>query len=90
MKFMFNILIYYFNLTISSSSEDNLTVDDLMLLCDLFYLPFEHGSQALKLLQEFNWLKCNAPVLIGLKKNAPPGQKNGTVNKSEVSNINSK
>ncbi|XP_077283944.1 O-GlcNAcase isoform X2 [Arctopsyche grandis] len=66
-----------------TNSDDNLTVDDLMLLCDLFYLPFEHGSQALKLLQEFNWLKCNAPVLIGLGKNSSQGARKGVVNKSE-------
>lgn len=34
-----------------------------MLLCDLFYLPFEHGSKALQLLSEFYWLKTNANVL---------------------------
>ncbi|KAH8369436.1 hypothetical protein KR009_010820 [Drosophila setifemur] len=41
-----------------------ITVEDLVLLCDLFYLPFEHGSRGLKLLVEFNWLKANANVLL--------------------------
>jgi len=36
----------------------------LSLLCDLFYLPFEHGGQALQLLQEFNWLKSNAYLVM--------------------------
>ena len=40
-----------------------LTTADLLLLCDLFYLPFEHGTYGIQLLQEFNWLKSNAQVL---------------------------
>lgn len=32
-------------------------------MCDLFYLPFEHGSQGIQLLQEFNWLKTNAHLV---------------------------
>nr|SVE83515.1 EOG090X01OH [Daphnia pulex] len=40
-----------------------LGVDDLCLLCDLFYLPFEHGPQGMQLLQEFNWLKLNAHLV---------------------------
>lgn len=38
----------------------DLTEEDLLLLCDLFYLPFEHGPQSVQYLQEFNWLKSNA------------------------------
>ncbi|XP_050304406.1 protein O-GlcNAcase isoform X2 [Anthonomus grandis grandis] len=44
--------------------DNDLTYEDLALLCDLFYLPFEHGSQALQLLQEFHWLKSNAHIVI--------------------------
>lgn len=40
-----------------------LTVDDLCLLCDVFYLPFEHGPQGMQLLQEFNWLKLNSHLV---------------------------
>ncbi|XP_018901156.1 protein O-GlcNAcase isoform X2 [Bemisia tabaci] len=42
------------------SPEEELRYEDLALLCDLFYLPFEHGVQGVQLLQEFNWLKSNA------------------------------
>lgn len=52
------------NNTENESKEPALTYDDLALLCDLFYLPFEHGGQALQLLQEFNWLKSNAHLVI--------------------------
>ncbi|XP_046383582.1 protein O-GlcNAcase isoform X2 [Ischnura elegans] len=43
--------------------DEGLSHDDLALLCDLFYLPFEHGHQGLQLLQEFHWLKANAHVV---------------------------
>ena len=44
--------------------EDNLTVDDLQLLADLFYLPFEHGRHGINFLTEFNWLKVNSHLVI--------------------------
>ncbi|KAK2709925.1 protein O-GlcNAcase-like isoform X3 [Artemia franciscana] len=46
-----------------SNSEFEITVEDIFLLCDLFYLPFEHGTEGLKLLQEFSWLKQNSHLL---------------------------
>ncbi|CAG2170294.1 unnamed protein product, partial [Oppiella nova] len=51
--------------TESSSEIDDesrchqLTVEDIALLVDLFYLPFEHGGQGLQFLNEFHWLKAN-------------------------------
>lgn len=47
-----------------SNQVGQVTVDDLHLLCDLFYLPFEHGTISLVLLSEFHWLKNNASVLV--------------------------
>ncbi|XP_026323018.1 protein O-GlcNAcase isoform X2 [Hyposmocoma kahamanoa] len=41
-----------------------LTADDLLLLCDLFYLPFEHGSRGLRLLHDFNWLITHASSML--------------------------
>lgn len=46
---------------------------DIALLCDLFYLPFEHGNRSLQLLNEFNWLKSNAFVLSGYKRKTDLG-----------------
>ena len=37
-----------------------LTVDDLLLLVDFFYLPHQHGKRALQILTDFKWLKANA------------------------------
>lgn len=36
-----------------------LTLEDVALLVDLFYLPFEHGHQGMAFLQEFHWLRSN-------------------------------
>ncbi|XP_052863391.1 protein O-GlcNAcase [Anopheles cruzii] len=46
-----------------NGSEKEITAADIMLLCDLFYLPFEHGAKALQLLTEFHWLRNNAYVV---------------------------
>lgn len=56
----------------SATDEDEenlkLSVDDILLFCDLFYLPFEHGKQGVQLMNEFHWLKTNANVLHKNKK----------------------
>ncbi|GAB6025437.1 hypothetical protein CHUAL_011182 [Chamberlinius hualienensis] len=48
-----------------------LTVNDIALLVDLFYLPFEHGSQGLLIMQELNWLKNNAHLVMKKGRSAP-------------------
>nr|XP_019939226.1 PREDICTED: protein O-GlcNAcase-like isoform X1 [Paralichthys olivaceus] len=40
-------------------TAEPLTLDDLKLLSDLFYLPYEHGSTARTMLQELDWLTNN-------------------------------
>lgn len=37
-----------------------LNTDDLLLLVDLFYLPYNHGQQAKQIVSDFKWLKFNA------------------------------
>ena len=37
-----------------------LSTDDLLLLVDLFYLPYNHGQQAKQIVSDFKWLKFNA------------------------------
>lgn len=63
------------SLIATSADKLPITSDDISLLCDLFYLPFEHGNRALQLLNEFNWLKSNAVVLV----NASPPHRKGSV-----------
>jgi hypothetical protein len=58
------LLLYSHDCTQCCRTEkEQLTHEDLALLCDLFYLPFEHGGQGLQLLHEFNWLKSNAHLV---------------------------
>ncbi|KAM9314699.1 protein O-GlcNAcase isoform 2-T2 [Pholidichthys leucotaenia] len=38
-------------------TAEPLTLDDLKLLSNLFYLPYEHGQTARAMLQELDWLK---------------------------------
>uniref|UniRef100_A0A8C6KNK7 Protein O-GlcNAcase n=1 Tax=Nothobranchius furzeri TaxID=105023 RepID=A0A8C6KNK7_NOTFU len=40
-----------------------LTLEDLCLLAELFYLPYEHGPKAMQMLKEFNWLRANSSVV---------------------------
>ena len=41
-------------------TAEPLTLDDLKLLSDLFYLPYEHGSTARTMLQQLDWLTTNS------------------------------
>lgn len=41
--------------------SDPFTLDDIRLLVDYFYLPHKHGSKAVRILEEFCWLKEKAP-----------------------------
>lgn len=38
-------------------TAEPLTLNDLKLLSELFYLPYEHGATARTMLQELDWLK---------------------------------
>lgn len=61
-----------------------MTAEDLLLLCDLFYLPFEHGPQGVQYLTEFNWLKSNA-YLVSNENLRKLKKTNSTESKPEVS-----
>ena len=41
--------------------SDPFSYDDLKVLVDFFYLPHQHGERAMKVLEEFCWLKESAP-----------------------------
>ncbi|CAG0881623.1 unnamed protein product [Darwinula stevensoni] len=49
-------------MVVEDESKCDIVFEDLTLLADLFYLPFEHGIQGLALLNEFHWLKMNASL----------------------------
>lgn len=44
-------------------TAEALTLDDLSLLAELFYLPYEHGPKAVQMLKEFNWLRANTSIV---------------------------
>lgn len=44
-------------------TAEPLTLEDLSLLAELFYLPYEHGNKAIQMLREFNWLRANSSVV---------------------------
>ena len=44
------------------------TLNDLQVLVDYFYLPHIHGEKGQFILEEFCWLKHNAPGSKALKK----------------------
>jgi len=52
---------------------DAINEHDLQLICDLFYLPCEHGPEALDILSEFYWLKSNAGVMLPGGVEGEPG-----------------
>lgn len=43
-------------------TAEPLTLNDLKLLSELFYLPYEHGPTARTMLQELDWLKNQSPA----------------------------
>lgn len=47
------------------STAEPLSLDDLKLLADLFYLPYEHGQTARTMLQELAWLKNHSAEEVG-------------------------
>lgn len=45
------------------NNSETITLEDILLLVDFFYLPFEYGSQGVQLLNEFQWLKTNSYLI---------------------------
>lgn len=44
-------------------TAEAVNLDDLQLLADLFYLPYEHGPKGAQMLKEFQWLRANSSVV---------------------------
>ena len=59
------------------SDEKKLTEEDVMLLVELFYLPYEHGPKAVAMLEEVHWLKSNAFSVCEAKQSGNPSNKVG-------------
>ncbi|TRY74205.1 hypothetical protein DNTS_004370 [Danionella cerebrum] len=55
-------------------SAEALNLEDLTLLAELFYLPYEHGPKAAQMLKEFNWLRANSNY-VSVNSNAKDPEK---------------
>ncbi len=56
-------------------TSERLTKEDVMLLVELFYLPYEHGPRAVAMLEEVHWLKVNAYSVCEAKKTGNPSDR---------------
>lgn len=59
------------NLPLDDDKEE-LTLEDLQLLAELFYLPYEHGRYGITIMNEFNWLKINSHLVIDQRRSPDP------------------
>lgn len=48
---------------IEENKVETVSFEDVSLLVDLFYLPFEYGTQGVHILNEFQWLKTNGHLI---------------------------
>ena len=48
-----------------------LTVDDMVLICHLFYLPYEHGPRATAMLHSVAWLLDHLPPPVSVELHSP-------------------
>ncbi|PAA63890.1 hypothetical protein BOX15_Mlig006327g1 [Macrostomum lignano] len=61
----------------SDSSSDEavcrspLTADELLRVCHLFYLPYRHGDWAVRLLDEFHWLRVGSTAAAAASGDRP-------------------
>ncbi len=65
-------------------TAEPLTLVDLTLLAELFYLPYEHGPKAVQMLKEFNWLRVNSNYVSVNSKEKDPEKVRIVMFKKEV------
>ncbi|KAK3094526.1 hypothetical protein FSP39_002884 [Pinctada imbricata] len=47
----------------TSSTQEEIEIDDLHLLVEFFYTPFEHGVANVQMLNDLHWLRSNAHLM---------------------------
>jgi protein O-GlcNAcase/histone acetyltransferase len=55
--------------TMDCDANGDLTLDDIRLLVELFYLPYQHGATAQKIFSDFYWLRFNYNSHQNVKEN---------------------
>jgi len=56
------------------TSEDDLSEEDIDLICQMFWLPHSHGPKITKLLEDYKYCKENAVAVVGWKEFEPGEQ----------------
>ena len=56
-------------------TREKITEEDINLMCELFYLPYEHGPRATEKLEEIHWLRSNAYVVCTVKSPGKASEK---------------
>lgn len=63
--------------TITTSTFVPFTTDDMTLLVDLFYLPFEHGSVGCTMLNDVRWLRDHSDSMVWANRCPNEGEERG-------------
>ncbi|XP_071171502.1 protein O-GlcNAcase-like [Mytilus edulis] len=50
---------------------EDFTCDDIQMIVDFFFLPFEHGIKSSQLLDDLHWLKSNSHLVMEKKEQTP-------------------
>ena len=53
------------------TAEDDLSEEDIDLICQMFWLPHSHGPKITKLLEDYKYCKENAVAVVGWKEFEP-------------------
>lgn len=72
-----------------SSSESVVNIENLSLLVDLYYLPFEHGYKGITLLDNIRWLRDHSEILIAKNLQDKKDHQDQNDNYSKLDNIES-
>lgn len=67
-------------------TAEPLTLEDLSLLAELFYLPYEHGPKAMQMLKEFNWLRANSSTVSVNCKGKDPEKVGSSITVNQLNN----
>lgn len=51
------------DMAVEPEVKEELTYDDIQMVADFFFLPFEHGTKSSQLLNDLHWLKSNANLM---------------------------
>lgn len=73
--------------SISNTCQESskITVSDLNLLVNMFFLPYEHGPWAVKMLRLIKWLRCHSFLIS--RKNRLFSRKSSDTSEDQIKDI---